>query len=43
MAMALAMAACGGSSDEPPGRFDPGADPAEAPERFDPFGDESGG
>ena len=33
----LTLAACGGSSDEPPGRFDPGAEPAETPETFDPF------
>lgn len=35
----VGVTACGGG-EEPPGRFDPGSEPAEAPDRFDPFSDE---
>lgn len=43
IAIALAAGACGGSSEEPPGRFDPDAEPAETPEEFDPFEDDEAG
>jgi hypothetical protein len=40
--VAFATGACGGADEEPPGRFDPGAEPADTPEEFEPFDEEGG-